>query len=75
MEQYKKYDYDLARTLTLFTGIIFFSQFLIEVSGTIVRQEGYEWIVPVTGILFLISMLYSLTLIVLNALNRKKEHD
>ena len=63
----KIYDYLIAQSLNIITGIIFFSQLIIEVGGLITRKPGFEWILPFCGGTFLLSVFYSLALVLLNA--------
>lgn len=63
----KKYDYTLARILFKLTGIIFITQLLLEVSGIIVRKQGYEWVLPACGIALLLATAYAGILVLLNS--------
>ena len=68
----KTYSYSIARNLNVLTGIIFFSQFIVEVGGIITRKPGFEWVLFACGGAFLLSIFYSLILVLLNA---KAKHD
>ena len=63
----KKYNYFWARASLKITGIILLTQIIIESSGVVVRRTGFEYTVHFCAVLFLISALYSLALILLNA--------
>jgi hypothetical protein len=63
----KRYDYFWARAATQITGIVFLSQLALEVSGVIIREPGLEWVIYACGAAFAASVLYSVTLIALNA--------
>lgn len=67
----KRYDYYWARNITELTGIVFVTQLLTEVFGIIQRKPGFEWVVPVCGTAFAISVLYTVALIVLNTLHER----
>lgn len=62
-----KYSYGFARVITQITAFVFFPQLVLEVIGVITRKEGFEWVLPVCGVTFLIAILYSLILVILNA--------
>lgn len=64
----KKYDYFWAQAAVNIFGIVFITQLILELSGAIVRKPGYEWVVPVCGVIWLCSIAYALILIVLNAI-------
>ena len=68
----KRHDYSTARNLNIITGVVFFSQFASEVNGFIIRKPGFEWVVYACGGAFLLSIIYSMVLILLNV---KNEHD
>jgi len=68
----KKHDYSLYRSLNIITGVVFFSQLILEVSGLITRKPSFEWVVPACGGAFLLSIVYLFVLILLNA---KNEHN
>lgn len=65
----KKYNYYTARLLTKITGFVFFSQLIMEVSGLITRKDDFEYTVHVCFLLFVLSGIYSLVLMLLNARN------
>jgi hypothetical protein len=64
----KKYDYFVARTLLKITGIVFLSQLMLEVSDVISRKPGLEWVIYACGAAFTASLIYSVALILLNAI-------
>ena len=68
----KRYNYSIARNFSVFTGAIFFSQFILEVGGIITRKPGFECVLPICGGAFLCSVFYCLLLILLNA---RTEHN
>ena len=68
----KKYNYFWAKASLKITGIILLTQITIESSGVVVRRAGFEYTVHFFAALFLISALYSLVLILLNAKARRK---
>lgn len=70
----KKYSYAIARNSTHLTGIIFINQFLIEMSGFVKRQPGYEWVLPACGFAFFLAITYSVCLIVINARKTTNGH-
>jgi len=63
----KRYDYSIARNLTIITGVLFGSQFFIEISGIMSRKPEFYWIIDVCGGLFFMSVIYSFVLILLNS--------
>ena len=63
----KKLSYFYAKDALLFTGIIFFSQLLLEMINVYQRKPEYWWIVPATGVAFGLAVLYSIAVIVWNA--------
>jgi len=67
----KRYNYSIARNFSVFTGIIFFSQLFMEVSGIIKRKPGFEWVIYACGGAFLLSIIYAAVLILLNARHNK----
>jgi len=60
-----KYDYWFARQLVVITGIILIVQLLTEVVGT--RKPEFWWVLPVCAGAWAVSMIYAVTLIILNA--------
>ena len=69
----KKHDYSAARSLTIITSVVFFSQLIIEILGVVERRAGYENVVLYCGIAFLLSIIYSTVLIYLNARIKKRK--
>jgi len=69
----KRYEYSIARSLNVITGIIFFSQLFVEVSGIIKRKPGFEWVIYACGVAFLLSIIYAAVLILLNARNEAEK--
>jgi len=67
----KKYNYSIARSLNIITGVVFFSQLILEVSD-LARKPGFEWVIYACGGAFLLSIIYSIVLILLNV---KNEHN
>jgi hypothetical protein len=65
----KKYDYYWQRAATTITGIIFTTQLLSEVVSN--RKPGYEWVLPASGTLFALAIIWSIYTIVINAIKRK----
>jgi hypothetical protein len=63
----KKLSYIPTRTAVSITGIVFFSQLLLEMSGAYQRKPEYWWIVPATGVAFGLAVLYSIAVVVWNA--------
>jgi len=68
----KRYEYSIARSLNVITGIIFFSQLFMEVSGIIKRKPGFEWVIYACGGAFLMALIYAAVLILLNARHNKE---
>ena len=66
----KRYNYSIALSLNCFTGVIFILQFILEFGGLINRKPGYELVVPICGVAFLLSIIYSFVSILLNAKNK-----
>jgi len=65
----KRYDYFWARIVTQITGIVFLSQLVLDLSGMIQRKPGLEWVVPACGVAFVVALIWSVALIVLNSRN------
>ena len=63
----KKLDYFWPRTVMTITGVVFFTQLIMEISGVIPRKAGYEWVLPALGLAFGVSLLIAVVAIVLNA--------
>lgn len=70
-----RYDYFWAKGLVKITGVVFAIQIIVEVGGIINRKAGFEWVIYVCGVAFLCSLLYSVTLIFLNAWNKVNSND
>ena len=68
----KKIDYFWARASLKITGIVFFTQLLLELVG-IERNSGFEYTVHICGAIFVCSILYSLVLIIVNAYRTKEK--
>jgi len=66
-----KYNYYLSRQLVTITSIVFLSQLFIEVTGVVERKPEFEFILPACAILWIISISYALSLIILNARKQK----
>jgi hypothetical protein len=64
----KKYRYDAARTLLLSSGILFFTQLILE-NTVSERKPGFEFVLPLCFAFFACSLIYSMVLIYLNAKN------
>ena len=65
----KKYDYHWQRAATTITGIIFTTQLLSEVVSN--RKPGYEWVLPASGILFTLAIIWSIYTIIVNAAQKR----
>ena len=63
----KKLSYFYVKDALLFTGIIFFSQLFLEMTGAYQRKPEYWWIVPATGVTFGLAVLYAIVVVVWNA--------
>ena len=63
----KKLSYFYAKDALLFTGIVFFTQLLIEMCGVYQRKPEYWWIVPAAGAAFGVAVLYTIAVVVWNA--------
>ena len=68
----KKLDYFWARTLVHVFGVMFGVQLIIRLAGITEVKEGMEWVFPASGAAFGLSLLYSITLIIINTINSKK---
>jgi len=64
----KRYEYSIARSLNVITGIIFLSQLFMEVS----RKPGFEWVIYACGGAFLMALIYAAVLVLLNARHNKE---
>jgi len=62
----KKYDYTIASVLVKISGIVFFLQILMETTGILTRNIGYEWVILACGIIFGLSVIYFIVLVLLN---------
>ena len=51
-----KYNTNITENVRFITGVVFFSQLLLEVSGAIVRKPGFEMTVPLCGAVFVIAI-------------------
>ena len=60
----KRYSYLIVRQLNIIFGIMFFTQLPIEFLG--IRKPGFQWVIYVIGAAFLLSIIYSILLILLN---------
>jgi hypothetical protein len=67
----KRYNYYLARNLIVITGILFLIQLIFEFIGN--RKPDFEWVIYVCGAAFLLSLIYSLILIILNTRISKED--
>lgn len=67
----KHYDYYWQRIITTITGIIFITQLLTELVAN--RKPGYEWVLPLTGTLFALALLWSIFSVIINAIKKSKE--
>lgn len=63
--------YFFARALTTFTGIVFFTQIILNIIGLTSIKEGYEWVILACGTAFVASLIYAGVLIFINAKNRR----
>ena len=63
----KKRDYFWARAMTQITGVVFFTQLFLEVFGALQRKPGFEWVIYACGATFILSLLYLLILVLINA--------
>ena len=64
----KKYDYRIARALVKITTILFITQVVTEIIAT--RNQQFYWVLPVITLLLCASLMYSVALVVLNAINK-----
>lgn len=70
----RRYSYFYSRIAVEVTGIMFLVQIIAESVGD--RRPGFEWIIPVCGGAFAISICYAICLILLNARNGcNKKYD
>lgn len=67
----KRIDYFFPRAAVQIFGILFFTQLITDFIAT--RKAGYEWVIYICGIAFLLSLVWSLTVIFLNSVNRKEQ--
>ena len=65
----KRIDYFLPKVATQTTGIIFLVQLLTEAIGN--RKQGFEWVLPVSGALFVIAVAWTLYAVVMNAIRAR----
>jgi uncharacterized YccA/Bax inhibitor family protein len=63
----KRASYIPANAALQITGIVFFSQLLLEMTGVIQRKPEYWWIVPAAGAAFGVAVLYSIAVVIWNA--------
>lgn len=70
----KRYDYYTSRQLVNMTGVIFWSQVILQVLGIIERKPEFDFILPLCGIIWIASIVYAITLVVLNASIRNKNN-
>ena len=68
-----KHDYTLSRNILQFTSIIFFTQIFFETGGIIERNDGFGWVLPACGILWVLSLIYAIALVVMNSLKEVKK--
>lgn len=66
----KHYDYYWQRTITTITGIIFITQLLSEL--VVNRKPGYEWVLPLTGTLFALALIWSIFSVIINAIKKNQ---
>lgn len=55
------------KTAMTITGVMFFTQLIMDISGVIQRKAGYEWVLPALGLAFGVSLLITVVAIVLTA--------
>jgi len=67
----KRYAYFVARQLTIITGVVFVSQLILEISGLITRKPDFGWIIYACAGAFILSIFYSIVLILLNVRHDK----
>jgi hypothetical protein len=60
----KRIDYYWSRAALHVTSIVFASQFVVESFG--MRKVGYEWVLPVCGILFAASVVWAVFAVIWN---------
>ena len=66
----KRYDYLVARQLTIITGVVFVSQLIWEMGG-FTRKPGFGWVIYACAGAFVLSIFYSIVLILLNVRHDK----
>jgi len=67
----KRFDYSMARSFNIITGVVFASQLFLEMTGIVKHKTGFGWIVCACGGAFLLSIIYSIVLVLLNARHNK----
>lgn len=48
----------LSKAILTFTAIVFFTQLMVEVTKPVVREPGFEWIIPVCGGAVILAIIY-----------------
>ncbi len=66
----KRIDYFWPRAAVQITGIVFFTQVILEISGLAQRKTGLEWVLPVCAGLFAASVAWTLYAIIKNAVEK-----
>ena len=67
----KRLDYFWPKAATKVTGIVFISQGLTEIIG--IRKPEFEWVLPMCGLLFIASILWTLYALVMNAIRAREQ--
>jgi len=65
----KRIDYFWPKTTVQITTIIFVVQLLTELVGN--RKQGYEWVLPMCGIVWFLSCIWVFYAVVINAIRAR----